>query len=96
MKYQVKTEKEFIEEFGPDWRSELGPVWVHSMDCLFNKIIDVIDTTMTVRDFGKGPTTVYTTLVDETYGNCFISMKMLKIPEEYPINGKYFHRRHIA
>lgn len=33
-KYRFKTEKEFIEEFGVNWRNEVRYMWVNGMDYL--------------------------------------------------------------
>lgn len=38
--YRIKTQKEFLKEFGTDWRSKLRYVWISpSMDGLFGKKI---------------------------------------------------------
>ena len=33
-KYRFKTEKEFIEEFGVNWRNKVRYMWVNGMDYL--------------------------------------------------------------
>ena len=42
-KYRIKTEKEFIDEFGEDWREELGEYFTPAMDCLFGMPLDEIE-----------------------------------------------------
>ena len=39
MLYRVKTKKEFIEEFGADWRNSVGFYFVHGMDYLLGKTL---------------------------------------------------------
>lgn len=41
MKYRIKTEEEFVKEFGSNWREEIHLGWAEHMDYLFGKpIID--------------------------------------------------------
>ena len=42
-KYRVKTEKEFIDEFGENWREKLGQYFALAMDCLFGMSLDKIE-----------------------------------------------------
>ena len=46
-KYRFKTEQEFIEEFGKEWRNQLAKnkypnMWVASMDYLFGEVLEPI------------------------------------------------------
>lgn len=42
-KYRIKTEKEFLAEFGEDWRDELGDHFVLVMDILFGMPLNEIE-----------------------------------------------------
>lgn len=42
-KYRVKTKKEFIDEFGEDWRNEIGQYFNPEMDCLLGMSLDKIE-----------------------------------------------------
>lgn len=37
--HRFKTEEEFFNEFGPDWRDIIDYSWVTEMDPLFNKLL---------------------------------------------------------
>lgn len=54
-RYRIKTEKEFIEEFGKNWKLEVSRTWnlEGKMDYLFGKVLDGKDTDFTAFERGS-------------------------------------------
>jgi len=76
-KYRFKTEQEFLNEYGKDWKLKLGSYWNPSMNYLFGSVIkkDIKN-----LDFFK------LTLIDRNsiFGFWIISPSMLKLNIKEP------------
>ena len=55
-KYRIKTEREFIREFGDDWRNEVRAQFPEMMDHLLNRVLSEEENISMNKASDKGET----------------------------------------
>lgn len=84
MNWRIKTEREFIQDYGESWRARLSaPSWVTDMDYLFGKPITVEDATR-IQANETGYRKSWLTFLTSGPTTWTIGAKMITMDGKYP------------